>query len=240
MNSHSDSHGDSHSDSPSHSTGRSRAPRPPLGSPTEVWLWRIVPKKGRGEHRTLADNVRAEDWEEVWIHRHPGAGRYRIEFRDAQRAIVKVEYANVPDPRSRERIVYTTGRVRRPQRTVPPPSKAWEPRPTPPSTTPSRSASTNPTQPRRMATTTSATPAASLPLRPPGAPPAGTLWRRRQKGTWEPFDRRDALPDNYHRLWLEASEEVILVFAPKGSWPGYEWGRLDDGRPCLVPAVTRR
>jgi hypothetical protein len=235
MNSPNDSHGDSHGGS----AGRSRSPRPPPGPPTEVWLWRIVPKKGRGEHRTFADNVRPEHWEDVWRHRHPGAGRYRIEFRDARLAIVRVEYANVPDPRSDAPIVYTTGRVRRPQRTMPPPSKAWEPRPPPPSTAPTRAAPTDSTQSGRVATTTSVPPTVPL-LRPPGVPPKGTLWHRRKSGEWEPFDRRAALPKNCHRLWLEATEEVVLVFAPKGSWPGHEWGHLDDGRPCLFPRVTRR
>lgn len=226
MNSHSDSHGDSHGDSPSHPTGRSRAPRPPPGSPTEVWLWRIVPKKGRGEHRTLADNVRAEDWEAVWVHRHPGAGRYRIEFRDAQRAIVKVAYANVPDPRSHERIVYTTGRVRRPQRTVPPPSKAWEPRPTAPP---------RPTKPEPQGVT-AARPSQKTypPLRPPHVAPKGMQWRLRQRGTWELFDVRREIPKGCYELRTPAGE-FILVYSPNGSWPGYVRTKPPGDRPYLVP-----
>lgn len=220
-------------DSAGSSTGRSRAPRTPPGPPTEVWLWRIIPKKGRGEHRDFADNVRVEHWEDVWRYRHPGAGRYRIEFRDARRAIVRVEYANVPDPRSDEPIVYTTGRVRRPKRTVPPARPAWEARPAPPA--PPRSA---PTQPRGAPTAKGPTPSANPPLRPPGGAPEGTRWQLRKDGTWKPFDRNLAPPTNYCLLWLP-TEEVILVYSPAGTWPGYKWGHLRDGRACLVPKEKR-
>lgn len=219
--------------SPSASTDRSRSPRPPPGPPTEVWLWRVVPKKGRGEHRTLADNVHAEHWDDVWDHRHPGAGRYRIEFRDARRAIVKVEYANVPDPRSRERIVYTTGRVRRPQRTVPPPSKAWEPRPEPRPTAPAR-----PTKPGPQGVT-AARPSQKTypPLRPPHVAPKGMQWRLRQKGNWELFDVRREIPKGCSELRTPEGE-FILVYSPAGIWPEYVRTRLSDGRPCLVPDST--
>ena len=222
------------SDSNGGSSGRqprgSRPPRRPPGPPAEVWLWRIEAMKGRGEHRTLADNVRVDHWQDVWLHRHPGAGRYRIEFRDERRAIVKVEYANVPDPRSSDRIVYTSGRVRRPQRTVPPPGWAWDPRTSPPPTIRSRS------------TATAKPPASTAhpPLDPPGAAESGTYWRLRKNGNWEPFDCELPLPKNYQRLWLKRSSEVILVFAPDGSWPGYEAGHLTDGRSCLVRRANRQ
>ena len=230
----SDIRGDSNGGSAGMSSGGSRTPRPPPGPPTEVWLWRIEGMKGRGEHRTLADNVRIDHWEEVWVRRHPGAGRYRIEFRDARRAIVKVEYANVPDPRSSDRIEYTTGRVRRPQRTVPPPSRAWEPRTPPSPTAPSSSTPTCTTTAKPPA------PAVSTPLDPPGAAPPDSYWQLRKNGQWKLFDRDLPLPKNYERLWLERSEEVILVFSPDGSWPGYEVGQLRSGRSCLFRRATLR
>lgn len=229
-----DIHGDSNGGSAGRSSGGSRTRRPPPGPPAEVWLWRIEAMNGRGEHRTLADNVRADHWEEVWVHRHPGAGRYRIEFRDARRAIVKVEYANVPDPRSSDPIVYTTGRVRRPQRTVPPPSKAWEPRRLPSPAAPPRST------PTRTAPATPPAPAAHPPLDPPGAAPPDTYWCLRKSGRWKPVDRDLPLLKNYARLWLDRSREVILVYTPDGSWPGHEEGRLRDGRSCLFLRATRR
>lgn len=215
------------------SPGKSRSPRNPPGPPTEVWLWRVVPKKGRGEHRTLADNVRVDHWEDVWNYRHPGAGRYRIEFRDARRAIVKVEYANVPDPRSTERIVYTTGRVRRPQRTVPPPSRAWEPRPEPRPAPPPRSP-----KPEPKAATASRPSQGGSPLRPPHEAPQGMQWRLRQKGNWELFDIHREIPKGCCELRTPAGE-FILVYSPDGTWPGYVRTHLSNGRTCLVPNSTR-
>lgn len=227
-------HSDTNGGSAGRSSGGSRTPRPPPGPPVEVWLWRIEAMSGRGEHRTLADNVRADHWEDVWVHRHPGAGRYRIEFRDARRAIVKVEYANVPDPRSSDRIEYTSGRVRRPQRTVPPPSRAWEPRTSPSPTAPSRST------PTTTATAKAPTPTAHPPLDPPGAAPSDSYWQLRKNGQWKLFDRDLPLPKNYERLWLDRSREVVLVFSPDGGRPGYEVGKLTDGRRCLFRRTTRR
>jgi hypothetical protein len=109
-------------------TARSRPPRSTPGPPAEVWFWCILPKakKGRGEHRTLTDNVQYDGWQNIWTRRPPAPGRYRIEFRDARRAIVRVEYVNVPDPRSGAVPYFTHGRIRRPQRKIPPASPAWE------------------------------------------------------------------------------------------------------------------
>lgn len=229
----SDIHSDSHGGSAGRSGGGSRPPRPPPGPTAEVWLWRIEARKGRGEHRTLVDNVGFEDWQEVWIRRHPGAGRFRIEFRDARRAIVEVRYANVPDPRSSDRIDYTTGRVRRPQRTVPPPSRAWVPR-----TSPSPAAPSRPTTTRTPVKAPAS--GARPPLDPPGAAPPHAYWQLRKNGDWRLFDRDLPLPKNYEWLWLERSGEVVLVFAPDGNWPGFEADRLRDGRRCLFPQEPRR
>jgi hypothetical protein len=177
----------------------------------------VLPKKGRGEHRTLTDNVQYDGWELIWERRPLAAGRYRLEFRDDRRAIVSVRYAIVPDPRSQERPYFTTGRRRRSQRTVPAARPAWEQRPAPPPPAPARSASTTPT------------------LQPPGAAAAGKIWQLRRNGKWEQYDRNLAIPENYHRLWLEASRTVVLVYAPDGTRPGYMPGSLKGGTPCLVP-----
>lgn len=79
---------------------------------------------GRGEHHTLIDSVKAAGWEHVWQYRHPGPGRYRCEFRDARRQVVKVEYVNAMPREQGGRIVPTRGRYRPPKRTVPPPVDA--------------------------------------------------------------------------------------------------------------------
>lgn len=207
-----------------------RRKRPPPGPPAEVWFWRVLPKKGRGEHRTLADNVQYDGWEHIWTRRPPAPGRYRMEYRDARRAIVRVRYVNVPDPRTGEAPYFTEGRARRPQRTVPPASPAWQPKAPPPAASSGRST------PARTATAPAAT--TYPPLRPPSAAPAGMLWRLRKNHTWEHFDRRQAIPESYHRLWLLPGQ-VILVYSATGTWPGYVPGKLQDGLPCLVPQGTR-
>jgi len=199
-----------------------RRKRPPPGPPAEVWFWRVLPKKGRGEHRTLADNVQYDGWELIWERRPLAPGRYRLEFRDDRRAIVGVRYAIVPDPRSQERPYFTTGRRRRSQRTVPAARPAWEPRAAPPPPATARPATA------RSASTTPA-------LHPPGAAVTGKIWQRRQNGDWEQYDRNLAIPKNYRRLWLEASRTVVLVYAPNGTWPGYVPGSLKGGEACLVP-----
>ncbi len=211
---------------------RSRAPRAKPGPPVEVWLWKVVPKAGRGEHRTLADNVRYDGWDYVWSRRPPSKGRYRIEFRDDRLAIVSVRYAMF-DPRSGDGPYYTTGRVRRSQRTVRPPSPAWEPRPEP-----AASAS------RTTASQATASPRASSPapaaLRPPAtALPQGMMWRLRN-GKWEHFDRTQAAPPNCHPVWLPDSKQVVLVYSTTGTWPGHEWGRLQSGMAVLLPIARPR
>jgi hypothetical protein len=219
-------------------TARSRPPRSTPGPPAEVWFWCILPKakKGRGEHRTLTDHVQYEGWQNIWTRRPPAPGRYRIEFRDARRAIVRVEYVNVPDPRSGAVPYFTHGRIRCPQRKIPPASPAWEAKTPFPAAPSNRSTPTRLTQPRRSTTATSAT--TYPPLRPPGAAPAGMLWRLRRNHAWEPFDQRQAIPENYHRLWLPP-DQVILVYSATGIWPGYTLGNLQGGLPCLVPQNAR-
>lgn len=200
-------------------TSRVRRQRPPPGPPVEVWFWKILAKKGRGEHRTLADHVQYEGWKELARHRPLAQGRYRVEFRDARRAIVKVQYLNVPDPRSGDGPYFTEGRYRRSQRKIPPARPAWEPRAAP--------------------TSPATRPAAVQALQPPAPAPEGMIWRRRKNGTWEVYDRRSPIPENYHRLWLADSRTVVLVYSPNGTWPGYVKRTQKDGAPCLVPQDAR-
>ena len=212
---------------------RSRAPRPKPGPPVEVWLWKVIPKTGRGEHRTLTDNVQYVDWEYVWSRRTPTKGRYRIEFRDDRSAIVSVRYAMF-DPRSGEGPYYTTGRARRSQRKVPPPRPAWEPRPEP-------AAPASRTTPAQANTSTRAPSPAPTALRPPvAALPPGMMWRQRKNGNWEHFDRSQAVPADYHPVWLADSKQVVLVYSPTGTWPGHEWSKLTNGTSVLVPVKRPR
>ena len=214
-----------------------RRQRPPPGPPAEVWFWRILREKGRGEHRILADNVQYDGWQNIWTRRPPAPGRYRMEYRDARRAIVRVEYVNVPDPRSGEKPYFTEGRARRPQRKIPPASPAWEPKAPPPAPPSNRSTPARSTQPGRTATATSA--ATYLPLRSPGPAPEGMIWRFRRNHTWQSLDRNLAIPEHYYRLWLATSREVVLVYSETGTWPGYVPGQLKGGVPCLFPQATR-
>lgn len=201
-----------------------------------MWFWRILPKKGRGEHRILADNVQYDGWQNIWTRRPPAPGRYRMEYRDARRAIVRVEYVNVPDPRTGEKPYFTEGRARRPQRKIPPASPAWEPKAPPPAPS-NRSTPARSTQPGRTATATSA--ATYPPLRSPGPTPEGMIWRFRKNRTWQAFDRNLAIPDHYYRLWLPPGQ-VVLVYTENGTWPGYVPGHLKGGAPCLVPPQDTR
>lgn len=103
--------------------------RPPPGPPVEVILWRITPKAaGRGERRDLIDNVKVQSWEHLWRYRYPGPGRYRAEFRDDRRQIVKVEYFNAMPPEQGGQILQTKGRHRPSKRSIPPPVDAWDDR----------------------------------------------------------------------------------------------------------------
>lgn len=106
---------------------KTRQKRPP-GPAVEVMIWRLTRKAvGRGDHRKLVDNVSFERWDLFWSYKNPGPGRYRIEFRDAKRAIVKVLHANQMPPQQGGQLVYTQGRTRPPgKRKVPPPSVAWD------------------------------------------------------------------------------------------------------------------
>lgn len=210
-------------------------------------IWRVTPKQGgRGEHRKLVDNVHFAQWEYVWQRRHPGAGRYRIEFRDARRLIAKVEYVNALSPEQGGQVIRTEGRYRPSKRTVPPPVQGWD------SSTPSleqrkvaareaalrqaapkvstaaqRTVAKSPTAPQRSAAR------AYPPLKPPGPVSRGMFWRLRQNGQWEPIsgEHGRGLP-NYVLLWLPHGE-YIFVYSPEKKWPGHIIGKLKDGTECL-------
>ena len=223
-------------------TDRTQVPdtprRRPPGPPVEVMLWRITPKtRGRGERRELVDNVKAQGWEHLWHSRYPGPGRYRAEFRDDRRQIVKVEYFNVMPREQGGEIFRTQGRHRPSKRSIAPPVDAWDPRP--PSLEMRRRAA-------REAARAPASPAPPPgkqekpfqnhpPLTPPHRAPEGRHWRLRKNKQWEltPSARMEGNP-NYALLQLPHGE-FIYVFAPDGRWPGYEWRTLRNGLACLVP-----
>lgn len=197
-------------------------------------IWRVKPKEaGRGEHRTLVDSVKAEGWEHLWRYRHPGPGRYRLEFRDGRRQIARVEYVNAFSKEQGGQIVPTRGRYRPPKRTIPPPVDAWDART--PTLEEQRRAEREAARP---AAARQRPPAASShrsypPLSPPGVAPQGTFWRLRKNNQWEPVRSEEAaLLRNYALLWLPRGE-YIYVYAPDGKWPGYEQGQLKNGTPCL-------
>jgi len=215
-----------------HMTRKSPSPkrsRPPLGPPTEVWIWRITKNKtGRGEHRKLVDNVRPDGWQHFWEQRDPGKGRYRIEFRDARRAIVKVEYYIKRSRQQGGQVIRTTGRNRPSKRKVPPPVLAWDPDAPkvmlPQNVGPEQSPAQSPKAAREYP-----------PLEPPGQAPEGMYWRLRKNGRWDVIDPRVVpLPDTYTLLRLP-SQLYVFVFAPDRRWPGYHLVRLRDGALCLIP-----
>lgn len=213
------------------------------GPPVEVMVWRITPKQtGRGEHRELVDNVTVASWQFFWGRRHPGPGRYRLEFRDARRLIAKVQYVNALPPEQGGQVVHTQGRYRPSKRTVPPPVDAWD------SSTPNlkarrdaarRHSASNAT-PRSVtpkAAARSPSPARHYPsLAPPGRSPNGLFWRLRKNGHWEHVSWQQGLRLPDYVLLLLPNREYAFVWAPDGRWPGYVADRLEDGTPCLVPS----
>lgn len=202
--------------------------RPPLGPPVEVWVWRITPKQtGRGEHRKLIDNLLLQGWEHFWQQRDPGAGRYRVELRDARRAIVKVWYYDKQSRREGGRVIATTGRRRPPKRKVPPAVAGWDP--DAPRATPREAPS-----PQLAPVHTPAAPRERPSLTPPRRAPERTFWRLRKNGEWGLITAAVPLTPAYVSLRLPTGE-YIVVYAPKRQWPGYELVTLNDGTPCLVP-----
>lgn len=199
----------------------------------EVWVWRIIPKQeGRGEHRKLIDNLIPAGWEHFWTQRDPGTGRYRVEFRDARRAIVRVLYFIKLPRREGGRVIATKGRRRPPKRKVPPPVAGWDPD-APRATAPEASDGAptpvqSPQKPRPRPS-----------LTPPGKAPEGTCWRLRKSGKWDLINPTVPLTAAYVCLLLQIGEhhEYIFVYAPKRRWPDYELVTLGDGSPCLVPKI---
>jgi len=215
---------------------RQRAPRPPPGPPVEVMIWRVKPKEtGRGEHRELVDTVKALRWEYVWQYRHPGPGRYRCEFRDARRQIVKVQYINAMPREQGGGIVPTKGRYRPPKRTVPPPVDAWDQQtPTVEQHREATQAAARAAEQQRDLPRKASEPRRYPPLSPPGVAPQGTFWRLRKNDKWEPV-RAEAITQLRNYALLSTPQgEYIYVYAPDGRWPGYEWRQLQNGARCLV------
>lgn len=104
-------------------------PRPKPGAPCELIIWRCLPNESRGERRVPVDNIVPEDLEAVasrWPH---GPGRFRLEYRDAKRAVVHARYFLVPAAHEGRRIVETHGRMKKSARRLPPPRRADDPPP---------------------------------------------------------------------------------------------------------------
>ncbi len=205
--------------------------RPPLGPPVEVWVWRITPQQtGRGEHRKLIDNLLVQGWDHFWQQRDPGAGRYRVELRDARRAIVKVRYYEKQSRREGGRVIATTGRRRPSKRRVPPAVAGWDP--DAPRATPREASS--PQSPRIHVLVADPASPARPSLTPPREAPAGAFWRLRKNGKWNLITADVPLTPAYVSLRLPTGE-YIFVYSPKRRWPGYELVTLNNGAPCLVP-----
>lgn len=206
--------------------------RPAPGPPVEVWVWRVTPKEtGRGEHRKLLDNLRPQGWQHFWDQRDPGRGRYRVEFRDARRSIVRVEYYNKLSRRRGGHVIRTQGRCRPSKRAVSLPVDAWDP--DAPRATRADAPGAAPTQVHVPAAPRPRHP----PLTPPGTAPEGTCWRLRKSGKWDTFElNRVPIAKNYTFLQLP-SGEYVLVYAPDRRWPGYELITLSSGILCLVPVA---
>ena len=107
----------------------------PSGRPVEVFIWRVVPGEGRGEHRQLLDNVVPAALFAVRMAWPYGPGRFRLEHRDDKRALAKVEYVDVPDAHGKLVPKPSTGRKAKP-RVVGPPRAATTPAPSRPLKTP--------------------------------------------------------------------------------------------------------
>ncbi len=223
-------------------TGRAQVPdtrhRRPPGPPVEVMLWRITPKTtGHGERRVLVDNVKAQGWELLWQTRYPGPGRYRAEFRDDRRQIVKVEYFNAMPPEQGGQIFQTKGRHRPSKRSIPPPVDAWDDR------TPNQEMRRQDAQEAARAPARPAPPPRKRekpfqnhpPLTPPHRATEGHHWRLRKNKQWEFTSSAQMQGNPNYALLRLPYGEYIYVFAPDGRWPGYEWRTLRNGLACLVP-----
>lgn len=216
---------------------RQRAPRPPPGPPVEVMIWRVKPKEtGRGEHRELVDTVKALRWEYVWQYRHPGPGRYRCEFRDARRQIVKVQYINAMPREQEEGSCPPRGATARPNGPSPLQSmpgtnrhRRWEQH------REATQAAARAAEQQRDLPRKASEPRRYPPLSPPGVAPQGTFWRLRKNDKWEPV-RAEAITQlrNYALLSTPQGEYIYAADAPDGRWPGYEWRQLQNGARCLV------
>lgn len=219
-----------------------RRRRKPPGPPVEVMVWRVTPKPGgRGEHRKLIDTVHAKQWEHIWQYRHPGPGRYRLEFRDDRRQIAKVEYVNALPLDQGGLVVKTQGRHRPSKRAIPPPVAAWDT--TSPTLEQLRTQAEQQRRAQAVPQRTPPKPAAAPrpparvypPLTPPGAAPQGMFWRLWQKGNWELISGEQGKTlQNYVLLRLPHGEH-IFVFSPAKRWPGYALRRLSSGAECLIP-----
>ena len=67
-----------------------------VGPATEIWIYRYdLEAKNRGSRRDLLFNATASSGVENALHRLFGAGRFRLEWRDAKRWIVRVKVVEI-------------------------------------------------------------------------------------------------------------------------------------------------
>lgn len=191
------------------------------GIPTEIVVWRVAKGQGHGEHRQRVGNYRIEGFERFWEVNHPGAGRYRLEYRDLNGTIVRVRYANAND---RGPPQYTHGRHRPSQRKMPEPLPAWL---KPPKLVNVRVSHHDGTQTRR----TRSVRLHELPSLPPWD---GQTWILRIDGVWVARVMGEVIPKGYKAMWRPEGRWVWVPSFGDG-WLGFHKARNSQGELYFAP-----
>lgn len=191
------------------------------GAPTEIVLWKVTKGQGHGEHRQRVGNYRIEGFERLWAVNHPGAGRYRLEYRDSKGTIVQVRYANAAD---RSPPVYTRGRHRPSQRKMPLPLPAWLPPPTLVRTH----------LHNRDGTPSGRTRTDRLHALPPPPPWDGLTWLLRIDGAWIVPPVGEVIPKGYKAMRMHDGRRVWVPSFNDG-WIGFRKLRSSDGEVYFAP-----
>jgi hypothetical protein len=193
------------------------------GRPFEVVLWRVRKGQGHGEHRVRVGNYRVEGFDQIWEVNHPGAGRYRVETRDASGTILRVRYANAPAP-GLGAPRYTQGRHRPSQRKMPLPLPAWLP--------PPRLVSVRIND--RHGAPTGKTRTERRHELPPPPPPDGRVWMLCIDGVWDVPEVGVAIPKGYKPMWFRDGRRVWVPCFGDG-WMGFHKARTPQGELCFLP-----
>lgn len=179
---------------------RARRRRPPPGPPREVLVWRCLPNEGRGERRTLLDNVLPEAVDALlraWPH---GAGRFRLEFRDKARAVVGARYVNIAHPHEGGSIQPTQGRKQGPRK-VPPPRSLHAPAPVGPLVPPAQ-------EPQSLQAETKKKP--RDPFKPPHPLPPGFMPMLHATADWTSIAEGQPLPAGYAYAQCSTGAWVVV------------------------------